>query len=74
MFASETAGTPLGKREAKAGPILPADTSVTLPSTSMPLPSVKIFDEAVKVVAVGPLPMRISAGHTYPSLLLCYRR
>jgi hypothetical protein len=57
MFASETAGTPLGKRALKEYVSVPGDMSVTMPSTSTLLPCTETFGPAVKVVALGPLPI-----------------
>lgn len=57
MLASETAGTPFGKRAVCSFYFVPAAVSITEPSISTLLPYIETFGDAEIVVALGPLPI-----------------
>ena len=57
MLASDTAGTPLGKRIVKVASFVPGDMSLTVPDNTMLSPNLTPLLGAESVVALGPLPI-----------------
>src|SRR5665647_3315370 len=57
ILASDTAGTPFGKRAVNAKFLVPGEISVTVPFTTTVLPISIETSGALIVMALGPLPI-----------------